>query len=220
MDHRTSQLLYAYWNGVRAGRIAPRRFDIEPSGMSSLLPDTFILECGDGMETRFRLAGTRICETFGREFRGMRFLSFWPDANADAVRDGLARLQQDGACCLLNFDAGTDGATIAFETLLLPLLHTNGAIERILGVMSAFVAPAEMPLAPLTAGPIRRVRLIWPDGRPDRRHGDGHNLARPAHPSAGVGRDAMPPLAPTSGGRLVIANRRRFRVYDGGRGDG
>ena len=47
MKQRTIQTLYAYWNELRAGRIAPRRLEIEPSRISSILPETFMLERTD-----------------------------------------------------------------------------------------------------------------------------------------------------------------------------
>jgi len=65
MQQPTSRQLYAYWDGIRNGRIAPRRFEIEPARIASLLPETFIAECTGLLGFRFRLAGTKICEHFG-----------------------------------------------------------------------------------------------------------------------------------------------------------
>ncbi len=44
MKQRTIQTLYAYWNELRAGRVAPRRLEIEPARIGSILPETFMLE--------------------------------------------------------------------------------------------------------------------------------------------------------------------------------
>ncbi|MEO1694679.1 MAG: PAS domain-containing protein, partial [Pseudomonadota bacterium] len=44
MKHSTSHSLYAYWNEVRDGRPAPRRFEIEPSRIAHILSETLILE--------------------------------------------------------------------------------------------------------------------------------------------------------------------------------
>ena len=79
MKQKTSQILFAYWNEVRGSRVAPRRFEIEPSRISEILPETFILERLDRETYRFRLAGTRICEEFGQELRGTNFLDGWLD---------------------------------------------------------------------------------------------------------------------------------------------
>ncbi|MEQ1673140.1 MAG: PAS domain-containing protein, partial [Hyphomicrobium sp.] len=42
MREAITQKLYTYWNDIRAGRLAPKRFEIEPSQIASMLPDTFI----------------------------------------------------------------------------------------------------------------------------------------------------------------------------------
>jgi hypothetical protein len=67
MKQRTVQTLYGYWNALRAGRIAPRRLEIEPSRIGSILSETFMLERTDPATCRYRLAGTRLCEIFGFE---------------------------------------------------------------------------------------------------------------------------------------------------------
>ena len=77
MKQKTSQILYAYWNGVRGERMAPRRFEIEPARIATILPETFILERLDTDTFVYRLAGTRMCEQFGCEFRGANFLDGW-----------------------------------------------------------------------------------------------------------------------------------------------
>ncbi len=62
MQQPTSRQLYAYWDRVRNGRIAPKRFEIEPAKIAPLLPETFITEATGLRTYRFRLAGTKICE--------------------------------------------------------------------------------------------------------------------------------------------------------------
>jgi len=66
MQQPTSLQLYAYWDRVRNGRFAPRWFEVEPAKIAALLPETFIAESAGLLGCRFRLAGTKICEQFGR----------------------------------------------------------------------------------------------------------------------------------------------------------
>jgi hypothetical protein len=75
MQQPTRLQLYAYWDRVRNGRFAPRRFEVEPAKIAALLPETFIAEGAGLLGCRFRLAGTKICEQFGRELRGADLLS-------------------------------------------------------------------------------------------------------------------------------------------------
>ncbi|TAN01215.1 MAG: PAS domain-containing protein, partial [Rhizobiaceae bacterium] len=56
MKHSGSVDLFQYWDRLRAGRTAPRRTEIEPADIKSLLADTFILEQDSRGEAVFRLA--------------------------------------------------------------------------------------------------------------------------------------------------------------------
>ena len=67
MRHDSSVALFQYWNRLRDGRPAPRRTEIEPADIKTLLADTFIMEKDVRGEAVFRLAGTRVCAIYGRE---------------------------------------------------------------------------------------------------------------------------------------------------------
>ncbi len=81
MRNPKTRALYHYWNGLRQGRDVPCRNDIEPRQIKNLLPDIFILEHFDNDHLVFRLAGTRLCEFYGREFRAHNFLSLWRESD-------------------------------------------------------------------------------------------------------------------------------------------
>ena len=66
MKQHGSIELFQYWDRLRDNRQAPKRTDIEPADIKSLLADTFILEKDGRGEAVFRLAGTRLCAVFGR----------------------------------------------------------------------------------------------------------------------------------------------------------
>ena len=57
-------------------------FEVEPAKIAALLPETFIAEGAGLLGCRFRLAGTKICEQFGRELRGADLLGLWQDTIA------------------------------------------------------------------------------------------------------------------------------------------
>jgi hypothetical protein len=205
MKNRTTQLLYAYWNEVRRGSLAPRRFDIEPARIAGLLAQTIILEQTDRHSYRFRLAGTRIVEQFARELRGTDFLQPWSSTDAESLALTLQRIANDGGVGVLEMDARTaDGRSVAFEAIILPLIHTRGTVDRFLGAISTIEAPAWLGTEPIVSLTLTRREIVWPDGRP-------HSLAS---------RMGQPPaLAPQSAhGRIVRSQRRQFRVLDGGLG--
>ena len=64
--------------------------------IAAVLPETFIVEGTGALGYRFRLAGTRICEQFGRELRGADLLSLWEGADRDAVASLLRNVVADG----------------------------------------------------------------------------------------------------------------------------
>ncbi|MGI9385716.1 MAG: PAS domain-containing protein [Methyloligellaceae bacterium] len=203
MQQKTSQLLYNYWDQIRNGRLAPRRFEIEPAKIASILPETFILECGGPLGYRFRLAGTRLCEQFGREFRGLCLLDGWSAEDREALETLLHNVVTDGAAGLAAFAATTeDDRTAEFEMLVLPLIHAGSTVNRLLGSITAIDTPYWLGAVPLTQQKITSVQLIWPDSQP-------RCLSEPVPEPA-----LVTPLP-----RTVGDMRRRFRVYEGGLSD-
>lgn len=203
MRTKTAQTLYGYWNSVRGDRCAPRRFEIEPARISDLLPETFILERADMADLRYRLAGTRICEQFAAEFRGRSFFDDWSLEDRATIADCAHRVVNDAAVGLLAIDAMTPrGRVASFEILLLPLTHTRDTVERVLGCMTALSPEDWLGHEPLHNRKLTAHEVIWPDGRA-------------AVPARTPDRQ-LPFAAHIRNARIVRADRRQFRVYDGG----
>jgi hypothetical protein len=165
MKHKTSQILYAYWNEVRGQRRAPKRFEIDPARLASILAETFILERFDGGTYLFRLAGTRLCEQFGLEFRGKNFLDGWSGDDCLTLGHNIAGACEHGGALVLAFEAtgAGRGHWVTYEALLLPLLHNGEMASRILGAMSACDPPAWVGNERLTIKNLLWHKIIWPD---------------------------------------------------------
>jgi hypothetical protein len=204
MRQKTSQILYAYWNEVRRGRLAPCRFDIEPARISGILAETMILERIDSKTYRFRLAGTRICEQFGAEFRGSNFLALWNSDDRIRLAKKLQQLADQGGVAVLEFEGkAREGLTAKFEAILLPLYHAQSTVDRFLGAISCCRAPIWLGHEPITELTLEREEIVWPDGRP-------HVLVDKL--------DRQSPFLPAEHrGRIVRIEQRSFRVFDGGR---
>lgn len=145
MRSKISIELYSYWNKVRGTRPIPSRQEIEPGDIRRILPDVFILEQGVSGEIRIRLAGTNICNLFGRELRGTLFSDLW-DAGSRAHLIGETRTvtaKFSPALMTARATAAT-GERERFEISLLPLTSTGTAADRLIGA----VAPLE---------PVRRI---------------------------------------------------------------
>jgi hypothetical protein len=203
MKQRTVQTLYGYWNALRAGRLAPRRLEIEPSRIGSILSETFMLERTEAATCRYRLAGTRLCEIFGYELRGTNMLDGWTEADRRTLARHLSATCEQGAVTLIEFEAGDRARSVALEAILLPLVHDGVSIGRVIGAMSAMSSPHWLGHEKLRERRLLRHELIWPDGRP---HAVVERTGRqvPFQP-------VMPPA------RIVRDERRSFRVLEGGR---
>lgn len=203
MKQHVNQILYKYWNEVRGDRIAPKRFDIEPSQIAKVLPFTFILERIDVDVMRFRLAGTRLCELFGRELRNENFLDVWTQEDRLTMQRQLSVMSRHGAVGTFELQvAAADQSKQPFEMILLPLVHTRNTIDRFLGAISP-TEQAKAAQEPVKIERLAATDLIWPEGRP---HTLIDNVER-----------QTPFLPHLRNARIVKSDRRQFKVYDGGR---
>ena len=203
MKQQISQSLYAYWNDVRGTRMAPKRFEIEPSCLADILPDTFILERNNGETSRFRLAGTRICEAFGTEFRGSNFFELFSAQDRVTLQRQFSIMARQGAAGLFNIDTETAaGHAARFEVLVLPLFHTQDSVDRFLGSMAPERTELWFGKEPIVKQRLAAHELVWPDGPPK-------SLAENRHHQS-------PFLPHVRTARIVRSDRRHFRVYDGG----
>jgi hypothetical protein len=221
MKQATTQGLYQYWNAIRGTRLAPRRYEIEPSQIVPFLADTVILEQPDNSGCRIRVAGTRVCELLGEDLRGQLFLEHWDEDDQAVLLDNLQMITRYGGVGLFEFHGEMRGGDFAgsapvarFELLLLPLLHLENRIERVLGSVAVIDAPSWLNGA--CPGRLRLTsnKIVWPDGRP-------RSLARDAEANAArAGRAPKVPMLRSDVGirraRLVRSDRRQFLVYDGG----
>jgi hypothetical protein len=205
MQQRTLNTLYTYWNELRAGRLAPRRLEVEPSRIAAILAETFMLERVDAFTYQYRLAGTRLCELFGAELRGTDFLACWPDADKVVLAHQLGTACEQGAVIRLTLEAGLElRHRMQFEALLLPLLHVGNSVGRIIGAMSLTSAPPMLGAERPRTRHLVRHEVIWPDGRP-------HPLLERGGGTAPF--QAVRPAAATPG----KSERPKLRVLDGGR---
>jgi hypothetical protein len=194
MQQPKSKQLYAYWDRVRNGRVAPRRFEIEPAKIAPLLPETFIAEGAGRPACRFRLAGTKICEQFGRALRGADILSLWGTPDRESLSTLVRNVFSDAAVGYGRFRGRTGSNREAhFEFLLLPLFHGGEALNRILGSISAIDPPFWLGSEPLDRQEILELNLHWPDG--------------------------VPAFMATGGAEIISLARRRFRLLAGGLGE-
>jgi hypothetical protein len=203
MREAVSQSLFSYWNALRGKRLAPKRFEIEPSRIANNLPDTFILERINPTTVRFRLAGTRITDALGTELRGKNLFDLFDAEDGATLQNQMAVIAERCAVGLFRMSArDIEGRTTKFEIMVLPLTHTADTVERFLGSIVSIDKPGWLGTSPLTDRKLIDHKLIWPDGTPTAAD------APSKYP--------VPILHSRREARIVRSDRRQFRVYDGG----
>jgi hypothetical protein len=199
--------LFHYWNRLRNGRRAPKRTEIEPSDIKSLLADTFILEEDLRREAVFRLAGTRLCATYGRELKGFSFTSLWKEKDRRLIARLTYGVFAMKSVAIVSFvGVNRDERPIPFELMLLPL---DGGVEssRCMGILSAGRRPLWLGVDPIREIRIEAVRVVDPDREPV------FPMNRPAIPVP----DLVPSDAAIGGTPRPGRRIRHLVVLDGGR---
>ena len=166
MNLNGSIALFQYWNRLRDGRPAPKRTEIEPADIKTLLADTFILEKDTRGEAVFRLAGTRLCAVYGRELKGFSFPSLWREKDQRLVTRLIGGVFQQKSVALIAFEGFSQGGRAnKFELLALPLDGGAGHL-RCLGMISTQEKPFWLGADPITDAVIDSIRVIDPEKEP------------------------------------------------------
>jgi hypothetical protein len=200
LTHAVSSELYAYWNALRAGRIAPERNDVEPGAIRGVLADTFVLEFDAGIGFPFRISGSRVNALFLRELRGLSFLKLWREADRSEIESVLQRVADKAQPCLLGAEAKPPGlGSLHIEVAVLPLCHHGSTHSRILGSLASDAGPDWLGLVEVGSATLVSVKALDP--------------AAPTTAGAAtkVAASAQPATAP-GGGRSLFsrsASRRR-----------
>ncbi|MGI9422226.1 MAG: PAS domain-containing protein [Hyphomicrobiaceae bacterium] len=205
MQQPSCKILYDYWQSLRAGQIVPRRMDLDPTRISAILPNTLLLERTDHDRLTIRLAGTRLCELFGRELRGHDFRRLWTASDQRLLQHHIALGAASGEGIEISVQTQTSAAaSFMTELVLLPLTDNQNVITRWVGAWDMDVAHHWSPGDHLTGFKICSCKAI--------------NDAFAAVPRTVDQRhaEAAPMFVLPAADRFVRQRHRYFRVYDGG----
>ncbi len=221
MKHEATRELFRYWNGLRGGRSAPERSDIDPAAIRNVLADTFMLDVDVAGRFPVRLAGTRVNGLFDADQKGRSFLDLWRAEERRnvaavllAVADGASPVVAGASAAPRGCDEGR------FELLFLPLRHFGKTHARILGLVTPATQPFWLGLLPVGPFALRSLRII-DDARAALAGSERHARCEvpPVRSSDGVAVDRGAPPALDDGATYHHA-RPRFRVIEGGRPQG
>jgi hypothetical protein len=164
MKHRASRQLFDYWNDLRGATAAPDRSEVSPAGLRTVLADTFILQIDAGFESRFRLAGTRLCNLFCRELKDQKFASLWEADDTYDIATLVRAVGEDDAAIVLGAKGTSEtGRTIRSEMILLPLTLNGKKGKRIVGALSVLDQPFWIGVDPIIRQSIESVRIVMPE---------------------------------------------------------
>ncbi len=127
-DHITEEIL-TYWESLRAGRLVPKRSEIDPRRLPLSLNHTFILEASAPDNIRFRLVGSKLCDCLGMEMRGMPAYAMF--AQAERNRFNVALQASLASPEILDFQLTPDARMV-----LLPMADEDNSISRVLGCIN------------------------------------------------------------------------------------
>jgi hypothetical protein len=154
MEHPQTRALFEYWSGLRNGRAAPFRSEIDPRQISVSLENMFVLEALPHGQLRFRVAGAGLSRLFGLELRGMISDAIMSTETAARLRTAAKQVLETPTVGVMQADAVAGiRRWSGLELLLLPLRSEVGEMNRLLGCINA---TGETPMR----GEFDQLRLI------------------------------------------------------------
>jgi hypothetical protein len=130
--------LHAYWSSERGSRAMPRRADINPRKIPSLLPNVLIVEIHPPVRFCFRLAGTNICSRWGQDLTGKWLDELDYDGERASVLEQYAAVVRTGEPRLdVKEFVNASGRYLHYRRLLLPLSEDGHTPNMLLGAQKA-----------------------------------------------------------------------------------
>lgn len=127
-----------YWDGLRAGRLAPARSEIDPRGMEGVLGHAMVLERVSSGLARLRVAGSHMGELLGMEARGLPLSAIFDRESRPILSEAVASLFDDPAKIRLSLvaEGGIGRSELTGHLVLLPLRSDLGDVTRALGAIA------------------------------------------------------------------------------------
>lgn len=161
--HQGCRTLFRYWESLRAERPCPRKDEIDLKQISQIVPYLVLIEHVSSFNPwQFRLAGTKVCEIFGREMTQHDALTGWDlfESNIVAKCLDISKNRMQPSLVRMRFIA-ENGDVIAAEMICLPVQNGRNAPVHLLGGMFPFLD--EMPKRPFVFQKRELVsaRMVW-----------------------------------------------------------
>ncbi|SFB37077.1 hypothetical protein SAMN03159496_03184 [Rhizobium sp. NFR07] len=173
MRTRATEEILNYWNGLRGLAPAPLRSDLDPSALRHFLPNLFIVAGSAPATLSFALAGTRICELFDRELRGVDYQTIWGEDAGPRPKEIIDNVLLYERAALLEVRLSPDGEDRPYDLLLMPLRTVGHVSDRVLGALIPRVPVATPRLVPVETLSLENWAFVEAGGAlPRLRHGE------------------------------------------------
>jgi len=161
MRIESSKELLAYWNALRGEKDCPERKDINPGELAVILGDVFLAETTADGECLVRLAGTKVCSLYGREFRAAELSGLWSLSQDEAGAFIWAVTAEHRPIVIHSRGFNLRGEFAELETMMLPIRAESG-LGGILGVHAPIYEPYWLRHQPFTRCKIIGHRYFRP----------------------------------------------------------
>ena len=149
IDDQDLSALYAYWTRQRGGRAMPRRADIHPREIISLLPQIVLVDICQPLRFRFRLAGTAICYRWHADLTGKWLDELEFDGELETVLEQYASVAQTGIPRVDKEEfVNESGLYFHYRRLLLPLSQEGESPNMLIGIQKAIGIDGYMAAVP------------------------------------------------------------------------
>lgn len=176
MLHSNTERLIDYWRERKRGAFSPPRSAIDPSELSGLLPQVFIL--GRTAPGRFaiRLAGGLVTQIHARDLRRMDVLDLWAAEDRPRLAAALEAARRACEPVVTVAEARSPRGAVQVEVCFAPLLADTQPLDRVIGIYQPLESidalrdlPADLSLRHIASAAERiappRLRLAAVDGR-------------------------------------------------------
>ncbi len=166
--HPASRTLLRTWERIRGEANAPHRHDIGLRDLAEVVPWVCTLaRDNEQMAYTWKLAGSAVCETWGRPLTGMQAFADWPSFDRETIVRGLDTVVGMKQPCVGRFLARSfGGREVGFEFAAVPVIAGDGESVQALATFATFRDRREMEGDPLVDFEIRRIRILWSDQLP------------------------------------------------------
>ena len=133
--HPQLKKIFEYWLSKKGEKLAPRREDIDPTEIQPLLPFVGLVDVlRDPLRFRYRLAGTAIVQSYGREVTGKYLDEIDLNGHQHAIIAEYKKVveEKEASCATWEFTRH-DGRHLRYERLALPLSSDGKIIDMLFG---------------------------------------------------------------------------------------